>query len=218
MIEIKGFIFDLDGVIVDTAKYHFLSWVRLADKLGFELNTQVEERLKGISRMDSLNIVLEEGGIEATEDEKIQLAKQKNDWYLESLKDLDDSVVLEGVIPFLESLKAEGIPLAVGSASRNATRILHKLEMQHYFRSIVDGNMVIKTKPDPEVFINAARDLQFREDHCIVFEDSKKGIKAAKTGGFKVIGIGKKDVLTEADTVIEHFIGHNYRSILDLYN
>lgn len=206
----------MDGVLVDTAKYHFKSWEKIADKLGFHLNEKVEEQLKGISRMDSLEIVLKEGNISCTKEEKVALAKQKNDWYLDSLKNLDDSVVLSGVIPFLNSLKEEKIPLAVGSASKNATLILERLGMTSYFISIVDGNLVIKTKPDPEVFMNAARDIQLKETDCVVFEDSQKGIIAAKTGKFKVIGIGNPSVLRMADAVIPSFNGYDFSSIISL--
>ncbi len=213
-----GFIFDLDGVLVDTAKYHFRSWQRIADSLDFTLDTEVEEQLKGISRMDSLNIVLKEGGLTRTDEEKFKLTEKKNNWYLESLRDLDDSVVLSGVPAFLENIKSLDVPMAVGSASRNATLILERLGMTHYFRSIVDGNMVMKTKPDPEVFINAARNLQIKESNCIIFEDSQKGIKAANTGGFRVIGIGSPEKLTEAEAVIPGFENQNYESILALLN
>lgn len=218
-VPIQACIFDLDGVLVDTARYHFKSWVKLCDELlGFSLDIKIEEQLKGISRMDSLNIVLSQGGIQKTEEEKKALTKIKNDWYLESLKNLDNSVVLPGVIPFLNTLKADGIPLAVGSASRNARTILTKLGMDKYFVSIVDGNDVIHTKPNPEVFINAARNLQLAESSCVVFEDSKKGLQAAKTGGFRTVGIGHEEVLTEAEAVIPNFKIQNFQSILSLLN
>jgi len=217
-MEIKGLIFDLDGVLIDTAKYHFRSWIKLADTLGFTLNDKIEEQLKGISRMNSLEIVLKQGNITCSEEEKIKMAAQKNDWYLESLSDVDDKVILDGVIPFIEYSAAKNIPMAVGSASKNASFLLEKLGMTHYFKSIVDGNMVRKTKPDPEVFINAARNLQLREEHCMIFEDSNKGIQAALTGGFQVIGIGKRENLAEAHEVIPSFVGHNYDSVVALLN
>lgn len=215
---IRGMIFDLDGVIVDTARYHFESWVKISQELGFELTDKVEESLKGISRMDSLDIVLSEGGITCDEIEKKNLAKKKNDWYLESLEDLERDVILEGVIPFLDKVKFNKIPMAIGSASKNATTILNRLGMAHYFVSIVDGNKVKHTKPDPEVFINAARDLQLEENACVVFEDSQKGIKAALQGGFRVIGIGEKSVLTEAEAVIPSFVGIEVTDILTFLN
>jgi len=214
----RGIIFDLDGVLVDTAKYHFKSWEKIADSLGFEIEKEIEEQLKGISRMDSLEIVLNQGGINCSPEEKIELAEKKNNWYLESLKDLDDSVVLPGVTPFLDGLRSLKVPLAVGSASKNATLILERLAMTFYFVCVIDGTMVTKTKPDPEVFINASRNLQLKESDCIVFEDSQKGIVAAKTGGFKVIGIGQPSNLDKADAVIPDFRGQDYLSILALLN
>ncbi len=211
---IRGIIFDLDGVLVDTAKYHFRSWIRISEHLGFKLNPNLEEQLKGISRMDSLNIVLDSEGISKSEDEKLELAKMKNDWYLQSLEDLNDSVVLPGVKEFLNELSEMGIAMAVGSASKNATRILHKLDMASYFVSIVDGNLVEQTKPHPEVFLNAARDLQLPENECLVFEDSQKGLIAAKAGGFYSVGIGDEEVLKEADLVISGFDGRRFAEIL----
>ncbi len=214
----RGFIFDLDGVLVDTARYHFKSWQRIAESLNFTLDTDVEEQLKGISRMDSLNIVLREGGLSKTGEEKLELTEKKNNWYLESLRDLDNKVVLAGVSAFLENLKSLDVPMAVGSASRNAALILGRLRMTHYFQSIVDGNMVKNTKPNPEVFINAARNLQIKESDCIVFEDSQKGIKAANTGEFRVIGIGSPEKLDKAEAVIPGFQNQNFESILALLN
>lgn len=198
-------IFDLDGVLVDTAKYHFRSWIKLAETLGFEIQPELEEELKGISRMKSLEIVLKAGGIQADEEEKILYAKQKNDWYLESLENLSDEVILPGVIDFLDHLRDEGIPMAVGSASKNATFVLNQLNMTDYFVTIVDGTMVRQSKPDPEVFLNAARDLQYPPDKIIVFEDSAKGLVAAHKGGFHTIGIGDPEKLKEAAVVIPNF-------------
>jgi len=215
-MEVKGFIFDLDGVLVDTAKYHFRSWQRISDSLGFSLDNKVAEQLKGSNRTASLEIVLDAGNIKATENEKTVLAKKKNNWYLDSLKNLDHSVVLPGVSDLLNQLANKGIPMAVGSASRNATIILERLGMSHYFRSIIDGNMVMRFKPDPEVFTSVARDLQLREDQCVIFEDSQKGIRAANEGGFRVIGIGSETHLNQANAVIPSLVDQNYQSILAL--
>ena len=211
---IRGVIFDLDGVLVDTAKYHFRSWIKTSEYLGFKLNPNLEEQLKGISRMDSLQIVLDSVGLLKSEAEKIELARLKNDWYLESLKQVNDSVILPGVKDFIGDLSQKGIPMAVGSASKNASRILKKLNLSRFFVSIVDGNLVKHTKPHPEVFLNAARDLQIPEDECLVFEDSQKGLLAAKAGGFHSVGIGDIDVLKEADIVISGFNGISFGEIL----
>ncbi|NNE26525.1 MAG: beta-phosphoglucomutase [Saprospiraceae bacterium] len=210
---IKACIFDLDGVLVDTARYHFQSWKKLTAQLGFTIEDSIEERLKGVSRMDSLNIILDQGGYKATEDEKRILASQKNDWYLESITDMNHEEVLNGVQEFIENLKENGIKMAVGSASKNAKPIIEKVGIGNYFESIVDGNMVIKTKPDPEVFLKAASDLDVEPGEAIVFEDSYKGIEAANTGGFYSVGIGLESNLSNARLVIPNFIGHNFESI-----
>ena len=210
---IKACIFDLDGVLVDTAKYHFQSWKKLTAQLGFTIEDSIEERLKGVSRMDSLNIILNEGGYNASEEEKIALAKQKNDWYLESITDMNSDEVLNGVIDFLENLKENGVKMAVGSASKNAKPIIEKVGIGKYFETIVDGNMVSKTKPDPEVFLNAASDLDVDPSEAIVFEDSFKGIEASNTGGFYSVGIGLDENLSNAKVVIPNFIGQTIDSI-----
>jgi len=211
-------IFDLDGVLVDTAKYHFNSWVRLADKLGFSLEAELEEQLKGISRMASLDIVLEHGGKQADEEERLSLATLKNQWYVESLLNVGEEVILPGVVEFINQLKTENVAIAVGSASKNAKTVLSKLGLDSQFVSIVDGNDVDKSKPDPEVFLNAARDLQYAESDCIVFEDSKKGLIAAKKGGFRAVGVGKEEILGEADFVINGFENIDYGQILSKLN
>lgn len=200
-------IFDMDGVLVDTAKYHFLSWVKLAEHLNFSLSSELDEELKGMSRMKSLDLVLNSGRISASDQEKIEYARLKNEWFLQSLVGIGDEVVLPGVIEFLQELKALQIPIAVGSASENPIFILKEVKMDHYFVSIVDGLMVRQTKPDPEVFLNAARDLQYPPAKIIVFEDSAKGLMAAKAGGFHTVGIGSPDVLQEADLVLPNLKG-----------
>jgi len=206
-------IFDLDGVLVDTARYHFLSWIKLSNALNFEIDPLIEEELKGISRMRSLEIVLKAGGVEATEAEKVRYAEQKNKWYLESLVGLSDKVILPGVIELLEELKELGIKMAVGSSSKNAAFLLEGLEMTEYFVSIVDGLKVLHDKPHPEVFLNAARDLQMAPEKIIVFEDSIKGLKAAITGGFLHVGIGNPKILEEASHVIPNFQKIKFRDI-----
>jgi len=207
-------IFDMDGVLVDTADYHFESWRKLADHLGFVLADDMKEHLKGISRMASLAIVLDNGGIQVEETEKENLASLKNEWYIESLNEVGDEVVLPGVVNFLHHLRDIGVKFAVGSASRNAAITLKCLGLDDLFVSIVDGNDVLHTKPNPEVFRNAARDLQYKEADCIVFEDSQKGIKAAKAGGFFCVGIGDRNALKAADIVITGIAAANYGHIV----
>jgi beta-phosphoglucomutase len=199
---IKAFIFDLDGVIVDTVGYHYNSWVKLADSLGYKLDSKIKEKLKGISRMASLDLVLSQGNIEASEEQKIKYAEQKNTWYIESLEDVNDNVVLPGVKEFLLSTRENHIKMAIGSASKNAKSILAKTSIYDAFNTIKDGNDVKYSKPNPEVFLKAAKSLRVKPEEAVVFEDSAKGITAAIDGGFKCVGIGKSDVLQDAHIVM----------------
>jgi beta-phosphoglucomutase len=199
---IKAFIFDLDGVIVDTVGYHYNSWVKLADSLGYKLDSKIKEKLKGISRMASLDLVLSQGNIEASEEQKIKYAEHKNAWYIESLKDVNDNVVLPGVKEFLQSTQDNHIKMAIGSASKNAKSILAKTSIYDAFNTIKDGNDVKYSKPNPEVFLKAAKSLRVKPEEAVVFEDSAKGITAAIDGGFNCVGIGKSDVLQDAHIVM----------------
>lgn len=199
----KGAIFDLDGVIVDTAKYHYLAWKELAEDLGFFFKESDNERLKGVSRMRSLEILLEVGGITATESEKERMAQNKNDRYVEMLDNLDKSELLEGAEEYLKKLKSDGILIALGSASKNAPLILDKLGITELFDAIVDGNSVSKAKPDPEVFLKGAELLGLEPEDCCVFEDSQAGIEAARRAGCSVIAIDKGEVLKDADKYVK---------------
>ncbi|MBQ6848312.1 MAG: beta-phosphoglucomutase [Clostridia bacterium] len=200
----KGAIFDLDGVIVDTAKYHYLAWKELADELGFEFKESDNERLKGVSRMRSLEILLEVGGITATEGEKIKMAESKNQRYVEMLENIDKSELLEGAEEYLKKIKADGVLIALGSASKNAPFILEKLQITDLFDVIVDGNSVSKAKPDPEVFLKGVEGLNLKPEECCVFEDSQAGIEAARKAGCGVIAIDKDGVLTDADKYVKN--------------
>ncbi len=202
---VKACIFDLDGVLVDTAKYHFLSWKKIAKYLGFSIKDNLEEKLKGVSRIDSLEIVLEAGGYICPDDEKKKLARLKNEWYLENIKDMGESELLPGVVDFLHQLKNANIKMAVGSASKNAWTIIDKVGIKPFFEIIVDGNMVEKTKPDPEVFLKAAQGINSDPQFSIVFEDSYKGIEAANTGGFISVGVGIPENLPHANLNITGF-------------
>lgn len=205
MQNIKAFIFDLDGVLVDTAKYHYLAWKRLAEELNIEFSIQDNERLKGVSRMQSLDIILEIGNITLNRDTKIQLAQKKNIWYVEYISNLTPKDILPGVIGFLESTKANGIKVALGSASKNSMLILDKLNLTNYFDAIIDGTKVSKAKPNPEVFLKGAKALKVLPSQCIVFEDAEAGVEAAINGGMYCIGIGSKDILKKAHLVLSGF-------------
>ncbi|NBA84351.1 beta-phosphoglucomutase [Emticicia sp. CRIBPO] len=204
---IKGFLFDLDGVIVDTAVFHYKAWKRLANELGFDIDEEFNERLKGISRMDSLNEVLLHGQIEITEEEKIRLATRKNEWYLDLVEDMTPDDVLPYVLDFLELSREAGIKIGLGSASKNAPKILDKTGLIEYFDVIIDGTKVSKSKPDPEVFLKGAQGLQLEAGECVVFEDAFAGVQAAIAAGMKSVGIGKKEVLYNASMVIPDFKG-----------
>ena len=199
---IKACIFDLDGVIVDTAKYHYIAWKRLANSLGFDFNEADNEKLKGVSRIESLNLILTWGGISLSEEEKKDLATKKNEWYGEFIDKMGEEEILEGVTDFIEQLKTRSIKIALGSASKNAGRILDKIGLTASFEAIIDGNVTIKGKPDPEVFLRGADALGVQASECIVFEDAAKGIKAALDGGFYAVGIGQEEALGAAHIVL----------------
>lgn len=194
----KAFIFDLDGVIVDTAKYHFLAWQKLAQELGIEFTPEHNEELKGVSRVRSLDIILALGNIEASQEDKNKWLTQKNEDYLSYLVDMDESEILPGVLPVLEYIKEKNQLIALGSASKNARPILEKTGILPFFDAIVDGNDVSNAKPDPEVFLRAAQLLHVSNENAIVFEDSVAGIQAANTGNMISVGIGDATILHEA--------------------
>ena len=194
----KAFIFDLDGVIVDTAKYHYLAWKKIATELGIDFTHEHNELLKGVSRVRSLDIILGLGDVEASQEQKDQWLIQKNEEYLSYLVDMDQSEILPGVMTVLEFLKANQQPIALGSASKNARPILEKTGILSYFDAIVDGNDVSNAKPDPEVFLQAAQKLGITNENSIVFEDSVAGIQAANIAAMTSIGIGDAAILNEA--------------------
>lgn len=204
-MNIHACIFDLDGVIVDTAKYHYRAWRKLANSLGFDFSEADNEQLKGVSRMQSLEIILGIGNKTLDEVEKQALAAKKNDWFLEHIHTMTPNEILPGVIPFLEDVKARNIRIALGSASKNAVPTLKKVKLLDAFEVIIDGTKTTRSKPDPQVFQLAAKELNIAPQHCIVFEDAAKGIEAALSAGMYAIGIGNEDELAQAHTVIPSF-------------
>ncbi len=205
MTNKKAFIFDLDGVIVDTAKYHFLAWQKLARELGIEFTPEHNEELKGVSRIRSLDIILELGNIQASQEDKDKWLIQKNEDYLSYLVDMDESEILPGVLPVLHHLKDNNQLIALGSASKNAKPILEKTGILHLFDAIVDGNDVSNAKPDPEVFLRAAKLLNVTNENSIVFEDSVAGIQAANIANMTSVGIGDDKILHEAKYIFKDF-------------
>ena len=200
---VEACIFDLDGVIVDTAKYHFLAWKRLADGMGISFTAKDNERLKGVSRMASLEIILKIGGKNLPPDQKEILAEQKNRWYVDYISRMSPDEILPGVITFINSLRKEKIRTALGSASRNTPLILERVGIKGLFDAVADGNNVSRAKPDPEVFLKAASLLGIEPGLCVVFEDAVAGVEAALNAGMKCVGIGTESVLKNAHLVVE---------------
>ncbi len=202
MNSIKACLFDLDGVLVDTAKYHFLAWKRLAAELGFAFTAQDNEKLKGVSRMASLDILLKVGGLELEDSVKRELAERKNGWYVEYISKMDASEILPGALDFLKQCREQGLKTALGSASKNAPIILRNTGLTPYFDAIIDGTRTSSAKPDPEVFLLGAEELGVPPEACVVFEDAEAGIEAARRAGMRCIGIGSPDTLGAADLVV----------------
>jgi beta-phosphoglucomutase len=201
----KGFIFDLDGVIVDTAKYHYLAWKHLADQLEIPFTEEDNERFKGVSRKRCLELLLEMGGMEVSREQFDTWLLEKNEDYLQYISRMDSSEILPDVPRVLEYLRAKNIPMALGSASKNAKAILEKVGLTSYFKTIVDGTEVVRAKPDPEVFLIAATRLGIPPSACVVLEDALAGIEAANTAGMYSIGIGDPNVLSGANQVFRDF-------------
>ena len=214
----KCFIFDLDGVIVDTAKYHYLAWQKIAHQLGIEFTPEHNEELKGVSRVRSLDLILALGNMEASQEDKNKWLVQKNEDYLSYLVNMDESEILPGVLPVLIYLKENNQKIVLGSASKNAKPILEKAKIIDYFDAIVDGNDVSNAKPDPEVFIQGAKKVHFSNEQCIVFEDSVAGIQAANIAGMTSVGIGEETILHEAQYVFPDFTHIDLNFIQNLIN
>ncbi len=201
----KGFIFDLDGVIVDTAKYHYLAWKQLADHLGIPFSIEDNEKFKGVSRKRCLELLLEMGDLQVSEAQFESWLEEKNADYLKYIETMDASEILPDVSKVLNYLKERNVPMALGSASKNAVPILKKVGLSEYFSTVVDGTQVVKAKPDPEVFLIAASRLDLLPGECVVIEDAQAGIAAANTAGMYSVGIGEAEVLYEADAVFMDF-------------
>ncbi len=207
MSEIKSCLFDLDGVIVDTARYHFQAWKRLCKELGFDLSHDENEELKGIGRAESLEILLRKGGVSLSDSEKAHYMKIKNDWYLELVDTMASDEILPGVVNFLDEVKQSGRKIALGSASKNAIKILEKVGILGLFDAVIDGTKVTRGKPDPQTFTLGAEATGAMPNECVVFEDALAGVDAALAGGMYVIGVGEPDVLNKAHKVIPGFAG-----------
>jgi len=215
---LKACIFDLDGVIVDTARYHYLAWKKLTDQLHIPFTEKDNEKLKGVSRMESLRIILELGRLTFDDTRKEHYATLKNKWYNEYISNMTSDEILPGSLDFIGELKRTGIKVAVGSASKNTPLILRSTGMDKLFDGVVDGNIVHKAKPDPEVFLKAAEILGVRPKNCIVFEDAIAGVQAGISAGMKCIGVGSVEILREAHYVISDLKGMNLARLMKMIN
>jgi beta-phosphoglucomutase len=213
---IKACLFDMDGVIVDTAKFHFLAWQRLANSLSIEFTEVQNEELKGVSRVESLEKILAWGGIQLNNAKKLELMDLKNRWYLEYAEQVVPSEMLPGVLDFLQELQRKDILIGLGSSSKNAILILEKLGILDMFDTIIDGNKIHMSKPHPEVFQRGASELQLQPSEIVVFEDAQSGVEAAKSGGFYCIGIGDASVLASADAVVTSMDGMTVEKMEEL--
>ncbi|HKM94663.1 MAG TPA: beta-phosphoglucomutase [Prolixibacteraceae bacterium] len=215
-MHIKACIFDLDGVIVDTAKYHFIAWKELANQLGFDFSEKDNEQLKGVSRMASLDILLEIGNKQFSKAEKLRLAESKNTRYVEYISKMGPDEILPGVLTFLKLIRAKDIKTVIGSASKNAPTIINRLQLNEYFDAIIDGNSVEKAKPNPEVFLKGALALNVLPSECMVFEDAEAGVEAALNGGMKCVGIGDESILGKANLVIKGFKNFSVQDLMSI--
>jgi len=214
----KAFIFDLDGVLVDTAHYHFLAWSEVCKSLDIPFSKEDNEKLKGIDRRNSLKILLKLGAIKLDETQFDYWLVKKNEIYTDMIDKLNRNDLFSGVIPLFEELKKRNIRIGLGSASKNAKMILKKLDIMDYFDAIVDGNMTTLSKPDPQVFLLNADKLGVQVEKCTVFEDSEAGIDAAITANMKAIAIGNDPSIKHADLVFENINSIDLNKILSLYD
>lgn len=203
----KAVIFDLDGVIVSTDEYHYLGWKRMADEEGIPFNSEINEKLRGVSRMASLGIILERTERSYSRQEREALAERKNNYYRELLNNLTPKDILPGVMQILNELKKRRIKIAIGSSSKNTPVILEKIGLDHFFDAVADGNEIKKSKPDPEVFLLAASKLGITAEECVVVEDAEAGIEAAKAGGMKAVGVGSASACPMADLRMQDLSG-----------
>ena len=216
MMHIAACIFDLDGVIVDTAMYHFLAWKRLADQLGIPFTKEDNERLKGVSRMASLEIILEIGGRKLNDNRKQEYATLKNNWYIDYISKMTSDEILPGSLRFINELRDANVRVAIGSASKNTPLILKQVGILELFDAVADGNNVRNAKPDPEVFYKAASMLGIKPENCVVFEDAIAGVQAALNAGMMSIGVGSAKILTKAHFVVSGLNEMNIEKLLTI--
>ena len=214
-IDLQACIFDLDGVLVDTAKYHFSAWQRLADELGVPFDNADNDQLKGVSRVDSLEFILNKGNLVLDNVTKARLMDRKNEWYLDQVKAMGPDELFPGALEFIDELRSVGVGIALGSSSKNAPYILERCGIEDRFDAVIDGNSITFSKPDPEVFLKGASALSADPARTVVFEDAVSGVEAGKNGGFIVVGIGDKSNLNKADFILADFQGISVEKLID---
>lgn len=215
-MTIKAVIFDLDGVIVSTDDYHYRAWKTMADEEGIYFDREINERLRGISRMESLEIILERANRKYSKEEKLSLAERKNSLYRRLLDELTPEDILPGVMNTLETLKKDNMKIAIGSSSKNTLYILEKIGLRDYFDAIADGTQITKSKPDPEVFLLAAKKLDINPKECLVVEDADAGVEAALAGNMKVLAVGYASKNKKATLTMKDLQDFNYNKIKNL--
>lgn len=213
---IKACIFDLDGVLVDTAHYHFMAWKRLAKEFDYELTEEINEQLKGVSRMKSLEIVLKHANVALEEQKKQALADRKNGWFTDYVHKMKADELFPGVKELFSKLNKDNIRIALASSSKNAQTIIEILGIQNEFEAVVDGNMIVHSKPDPEIFLLAAKKLGLKPAECVVFEDAEAGVEAALAAGMKCVGIGNAAQLKKANQVVKSVSNFKYADLQKL--
>jgi beta-phosphoglucomutase len=210
--NIRAAIFDLDGVIVDTAHYHYLAWKRLANELGTDLTPKDNERLKGVSRADSLDIILSLGNVKMAAEDKPKVLDRKNTWFLEYVNQMTPKEILPGAKDLIAHLKEQGLKIALGSSSKNAPLVLRILGIEKLFDALVDGTMIKNSKPHPEVFLMGASLLKVDPTSCVVFEDAEAGVEAALAAGMKCVGIGSSLQLQKAHRIVPDLVNFSFEA------
>lgn len=215
---IKAVIFDLDGVITDTAEYHYLGWKKMSEEFGLEFNREINENLRGVSRMKSLEIILKNNNIDLSDEKKLELTNKKNNYYVESLNNITEKDFLPNAKEVVLELKEKNIKTAIGSASKNAEKVLRNLKALELFDFIADGYSVKKAKPEPDLFLYAAKNLEVAPEETVVIEDAKAGIEAALNANMFAVGIGPVDRVGKAHIVYENTSKMNVQEIINIAN
>ncbi len=218
MGKIKGCIFDLDDVIVDTEKYHYQAWKRIAQELGFTLTEEQSEKFRGLSRLRSLEVLLEIGNIELDEEQKRKYRDRKNQWYVEQIMKMPDNEMLPGVLDFFNELKTHNIKIGLASASKNAMIILNRLHIADRFEAVMDGRRVTRLKPDPEIFLRVAEEMRLKPDECVVFECTEIGVEGGLNAKMSVVGIGDAKTLHKAHFVISSMTGFDVKMLVEKFD